>query len=120
MDGLLPQLGGALAVAELVVHRAVAGVEAAELVEPVRPVVELLDRLLVVVACFLEATELAIDIGADLQRAGKFVDAVVVAAEHLLRLEDGGGGGVNGLVEVAHRDQFIDTAAQDLNEGSCW
>jgi hypothetical protein len=93
-------------------------VEATELKEAIRTIVELVDGLLVVVARFFKAAEQTVNVTTDLQRTGELIDAIEVAAEGLLRLEDGSGGGVDGLVEVARGNQFIDATAKDVNEGS--
>jgi hypothetical protein len=74
--------------------------QAANLVDLIRAVVQLIDGLAVVVAGLFEVSEFAVDIAADFEGGGEGVDALEVGSQGLLAFFHGGGGGVEGLVKV--------------------
>jgi hypothetical protein len=75
--------------------------EAADLVEAVRAVVELVDCLAVVFESKVEVAKLAVDLGANFEGGGEGIDAIEVRAECLLAFFDGCSGGVEGLLLVS-------------------
>ena len=101
LDRALPVAHRAFFHVHRVIGGAERGVQAADLVESIRPVLELVDRLAVVFAGLLGISQRAVEVAADFQGGGENVDAVEVRTERLLGLFHRGVGGVQRLIEVS-------------------
>jgi hypothetical protein len=120
VDGELPISPCVLAAADGVMGGSEAGVEAADLVEAVWPIFQLVDGLSVVLAGELVVSKFPVDVGADFKSRGKCVDAIEVRGEALLAFLHGGAGGVEGFIQVSGGAESLHAVLEDANEGSGW
>ena len=118
LDGAQPMADGLFLVAEPVVGSALSGMQAADLVEAVRAVLQLIDGLAVVLAGEFMVPELAVNVPAGFESGGEGVDAIEVGTEGLLGFFHRRVGRVERFREISCLAQGSHAVLKNADEGS--
>jgi hypothetical protein len=87
--------------------------------EAVRPVIQLVDRLAVVIAGEFAAPDLTVDVTPLFERGGEGIDIVEIGTQKMLAFLHGSIHGVERLVEVSRSTEGFCAAQKNGNEIDC-